>query len=277
MSAPEVLIVAFRSDALLPGCLAALAGAAPVTVIDNDARASTRAIADAYGARYLPMPTNVGFAAAVNAGLARSWDGSSDVLLLNPDALLEPGSLDALIAGLHAPGTRRAAVGPRLADPSGRPQRPEWPMPSPLQVWLDAIGADRAWRGPMFITGAALMLNGEALTEIGALDERYFLYAEEADWQMRAQRAGWSVAVVPEATAVHVGAASSGDPLHRLMLFQASGRMFARRWYGRVGAGVMRTGSIVAAARRWLTQPDRRDLHRTALRLALHPGRVEVP
>lgn len=274
MRVPDVLvlIVAYHSDGLLPGCLEPLAGTVPITVVDNDAQDSTREIAQKHGAKYVAMSSNVGFAAAVNAGLSAAWNGLDDVLLLNPDAMITPEALAALTAGMHAAGTRRAAVGPTLVGPN-RMQTPAWPMPSPSQVWLDALGAGRLWRGRQFITGAALLLNGEALAEVGGFDERYFLYAEEADWQMRAQRAGWSVAVIPEASATHIGAASSADPSRRLALFYDSSQIFARRWYGRFGAAVMHAGTIVAATRRWLLHPAGRETHRTWLRLALNPRR----
>lgn len=245
-----VVIVAYRSDDHLRSCLETLGTGLPVVVVDNDASPATAEIAANAGARYLPMPTNVGFAAGVNAGVADSWDHQSDVLLLNPDARIAGDDVRRLAAALCQSERRLAAVGPRLVGDDGRDQLASWPMPSPLQVWADALGLTRFWRGRRFVTGAVLLLNGEALSELGGLDERYFLYAEEADWQMRAQRAGWRVAVVPAVTARHVGGASSSDTTVRDDVFQASGRLFARRWYGAFGAALMRLGSLVATARR---------------------------
>jgi GT2 family glycosyltransferase len=250
--APRVLVVAYRSDDHLPGCLGDLAGGDSVLVIDNDASDATRVLAAEYGVRYMAAPGNVGFAAAVNLGLDEAWDGRSDVLLLNPDARLAAADLLLLQDALHAPGSRRAAVGPRLVGTDGRPQRPSWPLPSPGQVWFDALGLTRLWRGRRFVVGAVLLLHGEALGEVGRLDERYFLYAEEADWQLRAQRLGWTVAVVDSVVAAHVGGASSGEATIRDGLFHASAEAFARRWHGRLGWRVMRAGSLVAAGRRSL-------------------------
>jgi GT2 family glycosyltransferase len=204
----------------------------------------------------------------VNLGLAHAWNGQDDVLLLNPDARIDTVGVQSLQAALHAAGTRRAAVGPRLVGFEGAPQRASWPMPSPAQVWFDAVGLSRLWRGRRFVVGAVLLLNGATLTALGGLDERYFLYAEEADWQLRAQRAGWTVAVVDEVLARHVGAASTSDSVVREQLFHHSAELFGRRWYGRLGWLVIRAGSLVAAARRSVAGPrERRELNRRTFAL----------
>jgi GT2 family glycosyltransferase len=248
--APLTLIVAYRNDRMLADCLKALGKCCNVVVIDNSPATHTRSVTVEAGASYVESPRNLGFAGAVNLGLHEFWDGARDVLLLNPDARIGFDEVIRLQHALRAPGRRRAAVGPRLVGESGKAQRADWPVPSPGQVWLDALGAGRFWRGRHFVVGAVLLLRAEALVELGGLDERYFLYAEEADWQLRAQRAGWTVAVVDEVTAFHVGGASSTDEVVRNTLFHSSAQVFARRWYGRAGALLIRLGSIAAALRR---------------------------
>jgi GT2 family glycosyltransferase len=269
--APTVVVVAYHSDDHLGACLATLDAGARVVVVDNGRSAATRELAEGGGARYVEARSNIGFAAAVNLGLDGGWDGRSDVLLLNPDARVDAAGVASLQDQLHRSGTRRAAVGPRLVHADGSTQRAEWPIPSPGQVWFDAFGLSRFWRGRRFVVGAVLLLNGAALLEIGRLDERYFLYAEEADWQLRAQRAGWSVAVVDDVVATHVGGASSGDAGVRGGLFHSSADAFALRWYGRLGHALMRLGSLVAAARRSVIgSPTSRAENRRAVAFYLH-------
>lgn len=268
-AAPLIVVVAYCADDHLGSCLREL-GPADVVVVDNDPNPSTERLARAADARYVAAEGNIGFARAVNLAIAECWDGRSDVLLLNPDARFTHDNVLALQMELHRSGGRLAAVGPRLIGVDGAPQPADWPMPSPASVWLDAVGASRLWRGRRFVVGAILLLNGEALAALGPLDERYFLYAEETDWQMRALRAGWSVAVVDSVVGVHAGGASSSDDTLRAQLFHASGQKFARRWYGRVGAVTMRAGSVVAALRRALFgDPAARRSSRTVLRMLL--------
>ena len=55
------------------------------------------------------------------------------------------------------------------------------------------------------------MVRGEAIRQVGLLDEGYFMYCEEMDWQKRLSAAGWSISCVPAARVVHVGAASTSQ------------------------------------------------------------------
>jgi GT2 family glycosyltransferase len=271
-----VVVVAYHSDGHLGAALAYLDGGLEVVVVDNDASPATARLASASGARYVPTPRNLGFAAAVNVGLREAWDGTRDVLLLNPDARVRGHDVLALQQAMRA-HPRLAAVGPRLTDDQGRNQPADWPLPSPGQVWFDALTLSRFWRGPRFVAGAVLLLRAEALAHVGDFDERYFLYAEEADWQLRAQRLGWKVRVIGPVTATHVGGASSNDPATRERQFYTSGAAFADRWYGRPGALVMRLGSVVAAGRRAVLGPSgSRALNRRVLALYLRGGLRDV-
>ena len=247
-----VLVVAYGDPAHLRHCLAEL-DAAPgvVTVVDNGRSDATLEVAGAAGAAYVRPEANLGFAAGVNRGLA-AWEGASDVLLLNPDAALPWSGVAALQDHLRS-RDQLAAVAPSLRRPGGGPEPASWPMPSPAVVWLDALGLSRLQRGPRFLTGAVLLLRAEALRELGGLDERFFLYAEESDWQLRALRAGWDVEVVPEVTAMHLGGATSDSATVRSEHFHRSARLFARKWYGQTGALLMLAASLTAALRRTLT------------------------
>jgi GT2 family glycosyltransferase len=267
-----VVVVAYQSDDYLPGALACLDGELDAVIVDNDASPATARLAGAFGARHVPAPGNLGFAAAVNLGLREAWDGTRDVLLLNPDARVMCRDVLALQHALRA-YPRLAAVAPRLLDGQGRSQRADWPLPSPGQVWFDALAMSRLWRGRRFVAGAVLLLRAEALAQVGDFDERYFLYAEEADWQLRAQRQGWQVQVIDSVAATHFGGASSDDPAVRERHFYTSSAVFAGRWYGRPGRAAMRLGSIVAAGRRAvLGPPSSRALNRRVLRLYLRGG-----
>ena len=53
------------------------------------------------------------------------------------------------------------------------------------------------------------MIRRETIKEIGYLDDRYFLYFEEIDYCLRAQRAGWDVVFYNDAQVVHLGGQSS--------------------------------------------------------------------
>ena len=64
--------------------------------------------------------------------------------------------------------------------------------------------------------GAAMLVHRAAVDEIGLMEESFFMYGEEVDWQRRMQRAGWSVRFIPGAEVVHLGGGSSRENWGRL-------------------------------------------------------------
>jgi GT2 family glycosyltransferase len=65
-----------------------------------------------------------------------------------------------------------------------------------------------------FQHGASLLVRLAALSEIGVMDERYFLYFEEHDWQHRAQSLGWNNRLIPESVVHHLGSMSTQAKKH---------------------------------------------------------------
>ncbi len=253
----EVVVVAYGTPDLLREALRPLAGRVPVVVVDNSSSAQVRAVVTHAGARYVDPGRNAGFAAGVNCGLSHLSDPTSDVLLLNPDAVLTPEDLRVLQDVLRAdPAT--AAVAPRQHDAVSRPAQIEWPFPAPWRAWLEAVGLSRLSRRRGFLVGSVLLLRREALTQVGTFDERFFLYAEEADWQRRAVRLGWHVRLVPEATASHAGAATATNPVLRETLFHAAQEIYVRKHYGSAGWLAYRAAVIVGAVLRGAVLPGAR-------------------
>jgi GT2 family glycosyltransferase len=254
----HVLVVAYGGAEDLRMSLGALKGCAPVTVVDNSSSAACRAAVVASGASYIDPGRNLGFAGGVNKGLesiARPWP---NVLLLNPDAVIDPDSLRALSDRLRA-APRTAAVAPSLVGLDGRPQRVSWPFPSPSRMWLEAIGLSCLVPSTGFLVGAILLLHGDALREVGPFDDRFFLYAEETDWQRRATSAGWNVVYCPEVQGRHRGAGTSTNPTLREARFHAGAEIYIRKWHGAAGWQLYRAAAIAGAVVRSATSnPSRR-------------------
>ncbi len=250
----RVVVVAYYGAEELRGCLAGLGGAFPVTVVDNSSDWQVREVATAAGAAYLDPGANRGFAAGVNLALrAMAHDQPQDVLLLNPDAVIAAEDVRELSAVMHAPGNARlGAVSPALRSPDGQEQRVLWPFPAPWRAWLEACGLGRLNRAAGFAVGAVLLLRWEAVREVGEFDERFFLYAEEVDWQRRARARGWRAGLAPAAVAQHVGGGTSTDPARREALFHAGGETYVRKWFGRRGWAAYRAAVLVGALPRWL-------------------------
>ncbi|HWC27613.1 MAG TPA: glycosyltransferase family 2 protein [Solirubrobacteraceae bacterium] len=266
----SILIVTFEHGDEIDACLdAALAQArdglaVEVIVADNASRDETgvRVAARAGDAvRLLPMGTNRGFAAAVNAAFALAR--GEHVLILNPDCVMDAGCALALREHLRArPDVALAAA--LLRDPDGTPQlhaRRDIGLPGVLWAYttvgrrVDArLRGGRAlahrryeelWAGgpprepvAVFCPAAACVLGRRAELEPAPLDERFALFFNDGDLCARLKAAGRGVEIVPAATAAHgygtsVRRAQRADPARMRAEWVASLRRYAARHWRR--------------------------------------------
>lgn len=271
----EVIVVAYGTPHLLREALEPLAGLA-TTVIDNSSHGEIADLCRRLGVRYIDPGANIGFGSAVNIALADRLLAEADVLLVNPDARIDPEEIEVLQAALdRAPNL--ASVAPAQTDHSGRPARVEWPFPTPLNACLEALGLGRLQLGGRFVIGSVLLLRAEALTQVGGFDERFFLYAEETDWAYRAHRLGWRHAAVPSARALHAGAGTSSDSIRREIHFHASQERYLRKHFGAVGWQLARIANAAGATARSLVLRDERrtQARRRAALYRIGPVRAE--
>ncbi|MFN3866106.1 MAG: glycosyltransferase [Demequina sp.] len=248
---PDVVVVAYGDPALLSDCLRELGGEFDVTVVDNSSSVRTKTIVEEVGGRYVDPGRNIGFGAGVNRALADLVERGRrhDVLLLNPDARIAPGQVRSMHAQLHA-SRQCAAVGASQTDPqTGTAVQAWWPFPTPAGAWVEALGLGRLRRRRGFIIGSILLLRAEAIEQLGGMDEQFFLYAEETDWQRRARDAGWTIALA-EVAATHMGAGTGGDPGVREGHFYGSHERYVRKHHGATGWAVFRAANLAGAALR---------------------------
>lgn len=271
----EVIVVAYGAVGMLRRALTPIA-ALPVTVIDNSSLPEVAALCEELGVRYRDAGSNLGFGAAVNLALIDRLVPGGDVLLLNPDAEISRPDIATLHDALRA-DPRLASVGPAQIDDRGRGARVSWPFPTPRRSWLEAVGLGRFVGGPQFVIGSVLLLRAEALDQVGAFDERFFLYAEETDWAYRAHRLGWRHTVVPQVRAVHSAGGTSTDPRRREAHFHASQERYFRKHFGAAGWLTARLAAVAGASMRaLLLRGERgRDARRRAALYRLGPVRVE--
>jgi len=216
-----LLVVNYNSGRWLRDCLASVMQQrrAPdqILVVDNASSDASLEIAADWldTVTLIRLPTNVGFASANNIG-ARAATSCDAIALLNPDAIADPGWLQALLdAATRYPQAGAYASRMLLAS---QPER------------LDGAGdsyhtSGRAWRhghlmradewpagdGEIFAPCAAAALYQRAAFEsVGGFDERYFCYFEDVDLGFRLRLEGYRPMYVHDAIVTHVSSGISG-------------------------------------------------------------------
>jgi N-acetylglucosaminyl-diphospho-decaprenol L-rhamnosyltransferase len=236
----SVVIVSYNTRDLLLESIASVVAepGVEVIVVDHGSHdASPAAVAERFPSVRLICAANAGFAAGVNRGAAAARGRA--LLVLNPDARLEPGALDLLLDCLAAQ-PRAALASPSLRYADGAPQAAAFCFPGLAQVALDLFpiarlmstrlngriavrtAAPRTIDHPL---GACMLIARRAWDSIGPLDEGYFMYLEEIDWCRRARQLGWQIWHVPRAEAVHHGGSATR---------QQADAMFAQLWRSRL-------------------------------------------
>lgn len=175
-----------------------------VIVVDNFSSAGEVAaitgLAHRHGWEVIARPTNAGFGAAMNTGVARARALGCDVLLLvNPDLQIEAD----VVAELAAQCRRdpRSVVSPRMLHPDGS----VWFAGG--QVLVDSgrtitRGADSSAPGG-WLSGACIALHERVWSAVGGFDEEYFLYWEDVDLSWRCVAAGATLHVRTDLDVVH--------------------------------------------------------------------------
>lgn len=213
------------------------------------------------GAEVVVLAENVGFAAGVNIGMARSLRADSSgrragaSLLLNPDATLDPGPWLAAVGAL-APDV--AALGPSVRTPDGVLQASIYGEPRSSRMVLEPLGVQRLLRLAGFrrsmpavrseveaAQGSCLLVNHRAWVEVGPFDEGFFLYHEEVDWCLRARDAGFHVLYEPSVSITHAGGVDV-PPGRELVYYRGALRLVENR-RGPVEAARFRTSLRRAA------------------------------
>ena len=205
----------------LERCRVPAGWSASVMVVDNgssDGSPSTLA-AEFPNVDVLALPSNLRFAGGNNRGLKRALDAGADaVMLLNNDTEADPGLLERLLlaleqhpaAGAAAPLIYFAAPSQRIWYAGGRCV-PALGLAAHRGLRTLDRGQYRSVERTGYLTGCCLLARREAWERVGLLDERYHIYAEDADWSLRARRVGFTLLFVPTARLWHKVSASAGN------------------------------------------------------------------
>lgn len=260
----SVMIVAYNSAELISDCILGIEPASnqhslEILLVDNGDGSTEALVAASFPqVRIVQSRGNIGFAAG-NNWLAKH--ASSDLyLLLNPDMVLAPGAIDALVeASEKCPDA--AAWGGVSLDKSGKPDTGNaLIIPSLLEMLSTALGRSTNAAPPIeqlnsdtkvgVLMGGLVMFRKSAWDEVGGLDERFFLYCEEVDLFYRLAQRGHTFWRVAGARGIHdAGHGEAYSP--RRNLYRVAGMVeFARHhWNPAAIASAVALIWIAAAGR----------------------------
>lgn len=197
---------------------------------------------------------NTGFSGGHNQGMAAA--PADHYLVLNSDAVLRPGFVRAILAGADA-HPEAGLIAPRIETADGQVQVSCFRRHSPWSELIRGAGSGPVTRllrrhvvplqPPVdpseveWASFACILLRGRMVAEIGPMDEGYFLYFEDAEYGLRARRAGWRIALAPRAVAVHFrggsGPVKALEQARRRLptYFYRSRTRYFRQVYGTMG------------------------------------------
>lgn len=258
----SVVIVNWNTCKLLADCLCSLEAhtrgcTIEVIVVDNASTDGSAAMvaAEHPAVRWIASPTNVGFAAGCNLGMAVAR--GPNILLLNSDTVLREDAVSALLASLRAnPDTSLVSCRLVYADGSAQPSCGDFPtvmgnirakfarrpkerdaIGQRFQYPFHSLARHQELHAVDWVAGAVMLFSRHGWEKVGNLDEKIFLFAEEWEWCLRFQRLGLKILHDPGPEVVHIGSGSwTLGPIELARARRAGIHAFFQSHYGRASA-----------------------------------------
>lgn len=236
----SIIIVNWNGRAILKPCLESITRSAPrvayeIIVVDNASTDGSlewlrsdeaRSCCGEAELSIIENGENLGFGKANNQAIG--FSRAPYLFLLNSDAEAQPGAIDALLDTLKS-DDGIGVCGPKLLNTDGSLQPSVFRNPpDPLEILISGLRLYKAiprrargelllgayWnheerRSVRFLSGAALLIKRETITDVGPFDERFHFYGEDQEWCLRIARGGWRLVFEPRAVVVHHGSRSA--------------------------------------------------------------------
>ena len=173
------------------------------------------------------------------------------VLLLNPDTELPANALRTMLTYMHD-NTSVGVLGPKLILTDGTLDKAcKRGLPTPLVALNHFTGLSRLFpKNPYFArynmtfldeditadvdstVGACELIRGKALSQAGLLDERFFMYGEDLDLNLRIRKSGYRIVYHPAVTVTHLkGSSSRQEPARMIRAFYDSMKLFHKKHF----------------------------------------------
>lgn len=168
---------------------------------------------------------NLGFAGGVCLGVEQAQ--SEYLLLLNPDTVVLDAAIDKLLAFARQHSENGIWGGVTLNNDHSLNSQHAWSRPTFTTLLFSALGLSKAFSQSCFfnhanygcwkrdtvkevdiLSGCFFLTSKKAWDQLGGLDPQFFMYAEEADYCLRAMELGYQPIVTPDARIIHHGGVS---------------------------------------------------------------------
>lgn len=225
-----------------------------IVVVDNDSQdGSAQTLQQWLEAKptskvtFLCNPENNGYAGGNNYGMRWAMQNLEPAYfwVLNNDTYVESDAFSPLLEALKQ-HDRQFVGSVVLSADTGRLECYGGGKLYPILGKARLLGKDQSVEAmqlqsvahsPDYLMGCSLAFSAALTKEIGLMDESYFMYFEEVDWQYRARRFGVSIKVIPQSRLFHYGSLSLGNrsAFYHYYRNRAATR-FNKRFYGPVFA-----------------------------------------
>ncbi len=241
----SIIIVNYNTKILLHQCLSSLYGQTHLfsfetIVVDNNSRdGSVDMVMEKFPHVYLiESKENSGYARANNAGLKMAR--GKYVLFLNSDTKVMGDALEKLVDFLDS-HEDTAVVSSRVVYPDFSDQGVARTFPTPINAVFSRksiltrlfpnnkyskkyiVSRMHGSNEPFevdWVSGACLMVRRKVVEEVGHLDEKFFMYWEDADLCFRIKQRGWHVYCVPQAKVIHHEGKSSHTMISNRLIIE---------------------------------------------------------
>jgi GT2 family glycosyltransferase len=251
----DIIIINYNSTEHLINCLRSIKDSlngcrADIFVQDNaSADEVDRVLVEFPYIKLTRNRRNIGFAAAVNQVLYKGKNPY--VVLLNPDTFILDGFFNKSLEFMKNQ-PQAGIMGPKVLEVNGKLQNSARSFPTVFTAFfgrtsffsrlfpknpitlknLSSLNSDGF--SPMevdWVSGACMVVNRKAIEAVGGLDERFFLYWEDADWCRRMWKSGWKVFYYPKVNVRHLtGASSQKEVLKSVIEFHKSAYLLFEKY-----------------------------------------------
>lgn len=214
-----------------------------VIVVDNASKGNDADILEEKYKDYIILirnKENLGFSEGNNTGIKYALSKDFDYIwLLNNDTVVDKEALGEMVK-LAERDEKIGIVGskflyyqkPDVIQTLGGSDKITWKGQGsyihPLEKDREEFNSNFEIKG--YIYGASLLAKRKVIEEIGLLDKNYFMWAEEVDWCLRAQRKGWKLFYCGKSKVWHKEGASLGTDKEKKFLWKKSRRSTLQRF-----------------------------------------------